>query len=323
MQPEVIDAIGALRDRQVLSSETASHLLRVARGDLVSVRPEMRALLYLGVLLLPAGVGLFLKEHHDRIGPTAIASTIGLAAAACFLWVVRRAAPFTWGRAAEPGVAFDYMLLLGLLLAAADLAYLEVQFSVLGESWPYHLLVVAVLSGAAAFRWDSPIALSLALTSLAAWRGVSVNILHGVLRSRGLAETRWNAIACGVLFALLGLSLARAGRKPHFEEVWLNFGAILLFGGLLSGVFGERLLWGWWLTALAVVSAAVIVAAFRARRSLYFAEAVLAAYLGFLRLLFDLFERFRSGQIFFLVMAGSAAGVIGLIVAAHRRMRER
>ena len=322
MQPEVIGALSSLMEKGVVGDPPATYLLRIARGDLVSVRLEIRGALYLGVLLLTTGVGLFVKENHDRIGPAAIASAIALAAAACVLWVVRRAAPFTWGRGTGTGIAFDYVLLLGLLLVAADLAYVEVQFRLLGESWPYHLLVVAVLCLFAAFRWDSAVALSLALSSFAAWRGVSVNLLHGTFGPGRADETRGNAVVCGLLFILAGVLLVRAGRKPHFEDVWINFGLLLLFGGLLSGVFGERQSWGGWLLALAVVSAAVIAIAFRNGRMLPFAEGVVTLYLGSLRLLFEAFGRIHLGSAFFLVVAASAAGVLGLLVVAHRRMRK-
>lgn len=323
MQPEVVDALSSLKEKGVVGDPPASHLLRVARGDLVSVRLEIRTLLYLGVLLLTTGVGLFVKENHGRIGPATIASALGLAAAACFFQVIRRAAPFTWARAAESGVALDYVLLLGLLLVAADLAYVEVQFRLLGPDWPYHLLVVALLSGAAAFRWDSPVALSFALSSFAAWRGVSVNVLHGTFGPGRAGETRGNAVVCGVLFVIGGVLLVRAGKKPHFEDVWINFGLLLLLGGLLSGVFGDRYLWGWWLLALAIVAAVIIAIAFHSARMLPFAEGVVAVYFGSLRLLFEAFGKIHLGSAFFLVVTASAAGVLGLLFAAHRRMRER
>ncbi|HSB37259.1 MAG TPA: hypothetical protein VLH41_10285, partial [Thermoanaerobaculia bacterium] len=287
MQPEVVDAIGALREDGILGDPPASFLLRVARRELVSVRLELRVLLYAGVLLLTTGVGLFVKDNHERIGPAVIAAGIGLAAALCFGYAVRHAAPFSWGRAPMPGVAFDYVLLLGLLLVAFDLAFMEVQFKVLGPDWPYHLLAVSLIGLMAAFRWDSAVVLGFALSSFAAWRGVSVNVLKGVLVPGRSGVTRWNAVACGLVFVALGMALVRAKRKPHFEEVWINFGLLLLFGGLLSGVFGDRSSWGLWLLALAVVSAVVVWRAFRAGRSLYFAEGVVAAYLGSLRLLFE------------------------------------
>ena len=38
----------------------------------------------------------------------------------------------------------DYVLLLGVLLVGADLAYIETQLRLLGPEWAYHLLVVAL-----------------------------------------------------------------------------------------------------------------------------------------------------------------------------------
>jgi len=155
MNPDVVSAIARLRAENVLSSGQAALFDRVARRQLVSVRFEIRALLYVGVLLLTSGVGLLVTEHHREIGPWAIAGGIGLAAAACLVWVIRKAAPFSWGEVQSPNVAFDYVLLLGLLLFASDLAYVEVQFTVLGPNWAHHLLVVGAVYLVAAYVWDS------------------------------------------------------------------------------------------------------------------------------------------------------------------------
>jgi hypothetical protein len=80
MNPDVVTAIARLRDGNVLSASQATLFSRVARGDLVSIRLELRALLYVGVLLLPSGVGLLIVAHQRDIGPLAIAGAIGLAA---------------------------------------------------------------------------------------------------------------------------------------------------------------------------------------------------------------------------------------------------
>src|SRR4029077_10919013 len=125
MNPDAAAAIPKLVEAGALPPEAAPRLLRVARGELVSVHWELRALLYVGVLLIPGGVGLLVKENLDRIGPVAIAVGIGLAAAAALAWVIARAPPFSWGPSPSPHLAFDYMLLLGVLLAGAELAYVE------------------------------------------------------------------------------------------------------------------------------------------------------------------------------------------------------
>jgi hypothetical protein len=85
---------------------------------------ELRTLLYAGVLLATAGVGLFLKENHERLGPAVLASLIALAAGICLFYVYRRSPPFSWDAAPPTHLAVDYVLLLGVL-PGPDLAYIR------------------------------------------------------------------------------------------------------------------------------------------------------------------------------------------------------
>lgn len=316
--PEVAEAVSALRAAGVLTEEEAARPGRVARGELVSVRAEIRAALYLGVLLLVSGVGLFLKENVDRVGPSAIAGAVGLAAGACLAWAWRRSAPASWGETAPAHAAYDYVLLLGALLAGADLAWVEAQTRLLGPEWPLHLLALAFFYGALAYRFDSRILLSLALASFAAWRGLSLSVAHASLGPGDVARLRWEALATGALFAGVGLATARAGKKAHFEDVWVNAGVLLVLAGLLAGVFG-RGDWAAWLGALLVVSAAIAAAAYLGKRTLPFAQAVLAAYLGLLRGVFSGGGSDFAGRLMLAALLALAA--LAAIVLAHRRMR--
>src|SRR5260370_35483 len=92
-------------------------------------------------------------------------------------------------------------------------------------------------AAAAAVLCDSRPACSLPLSSLAAWRGVSLAGAGRALdRGPAAGVLRWTGIACGALFALLGFGLARTGRKPHFEPVAVHLGWLLLLGGLAAGM---------------------------------------------------------------------------------------
>lgn len=320
MNPDVAAAVERLGGEGVLGERAAALFGRVARRELVSVRQEIRATLYLGVLLLATGVGLFVKENHERIGPAAIGVAIGLGAAACLVWAVRRSAPFAWSETTSAHAGFDYVLLLGALLAATDLAYLETQFALLGPAWPWHLLVVAVCYGLLAYRFDSRMLLSLALASFAAWRGISVSIERTSLGSGDPARLRVEALFTGALFAVVGLVSARAEKKAHFEGVYVDAGLLLAFGGLLSGVFvkrGEG--WEAWLLALLLVSSAVAFAAFRNARTVPFALAAVAIWLGLQRLVFEGAGATPAGA--FLVSAMTAAGALAGVIAAHRKMK--
>jgi Predicted membrane protein (DUF2157) len=319
MNPDLVDAIERLRREQVLSEASATPLLRAARGEVVSVEFELRSLLYAGVLLLTSGVGLFLKENHERLGPAAIAALVGAAAVTCLAYAARQLPPFTWGSAGEAMLGADYVLLLGVLLVGADLAYLESQWRFLGPEWPYHLLVMAAVALVLAYRFDSRSVLSLALTSFAAWRGVAVSIsLSGAGRPTAPA-VRANALLCAGIFLAAGLIALKARRKPHFEPVYVTLGLLLLFGALLSGIFESGgASWAVWELPLFAAAAVVIVTAYRRRRPLDFSIAVLAAYLGLLRILF----RATRGAFGFFIVAVSGVAVVVLLAAAQRRMKE-
>lgn len=320
MNPDVANAVPKLVESGILPPEKAPLLLRVARRELVSVHWELRMLLYAGVLLLTGGAGVLVKENLDRIGPVAIAAGIGLAAAAALLWVWRVSPPFSRREVKSPNLAFDYMLLLGVLLAAAGLAYVEVRFTPLGANWTWHLLIVAAFTALAAFRFDSRIVFSLALTTFAAWRGVAVaQIGPGLLWDRAEREVRGNAIACGVLFVVLGFLLKRIDRKAHFEPLATHLGWLLILGGLASGL-GEDGAWIFYALALLLGGAALAAGAYRFRQFPLFAFGVMAGYVALSRLILELGE---IAQLFgCLWFFGSAILLLFGLIVVQRRMRE-
>ncbi|HEY6066860.1 MAG TPA: hypothetical protein VIY96_11935 [Thermoanaerobaculia bacterium] len=289
----------------------------MARGELVPIRTELKTLLYVGVLIAVGGVGKFVKDYHDRLGPVVIASALGVAALACLVYVFRRSPGFSWGETVSPHLAADYVLILGALLLGSDVAYVERQFRFLGDRWPYHFLVVAVVYFLLAYRFDSRAVLSLALSAFAAWRGVSVAIAFGGGSGR-VEALRMNALACGALFLAAGFLSVRARRKPHFEKVYVTAGLALVFGGILSGALLESATrWLLWEAILGVVGTAVLAVAWRLKRSLDFAIAVAALWLGVLRLTGEVLKR----EPLFLATAAWSIVAIVVLVLATRRMQ--
>jgi hypothetical protein len=318
VNPDLAQAIPELVESGIVPPERAPLFLRVARGELLSVHGELRALLYAGVLLITGGVGLLVEQNLDRIGPLAIAVALGLAAAAALAWIVRVAPPFAWCEVPSPNLSFDYILLLGLLLAAADLAYVEVQLSPLGAHWPWHLLIVSLFAGLAAFRFDSRVVFSLALSTFAAWRGVSAGRLASAAWGSGDA-VRINGLACGILFAVLGLMLDRTQRKAHFEPIAVHLGWLLVLGSLASGMVADGRAALAWSGALLLVGAGLAPGAYRCRRFPLFAYGVVAVYAGLSRLVVDVLDLEVLGCFWF--FGTSILVIVGLLVA-QRRMKE-
>ena len=320
MNPDVVSGIDDLARGGVLTREVAPRLRRVAAGRLVSVRGELQALLYAGVLLVATGAGLLVKENLGRIGPLAIALALGLAAAACLVWVGRRAPPFAWREATSPDLAFDYVLLLGALLAVADLAFVEAKFTPLGASWPWHLLVVAVAYAGLALRYDSRTLFSLALTSFAAWRGVRIWFVTDAW-VRPMEDRLWiEALIVGGGFVLLGAFLRRSDRKAHFEPVASWMGWILVLGAwsVRSCESGRQL---WYEIPLLGCGALLAWFSFEDRRIGLMSLGTAAAGLGGELLVLELGDALdASPPLLYVLLIAVAAAVVAILHRADRAL---
>lgn len=317
MNAEVAAAVARLHRDRVLSADQAALFSRVARRELLSVSAELRILLYGGIVVGMAGVGLLVQQNFERVGPLAVAGALAVAAAGCLLWVHRHGSPFRWRESPSPHFAFEYLLLLAVLLVGADLAYVEAKFTPLGGAWPWHLFLVSMLAAVLAVRYDSAIVFSLALSTFAAWRGVSVVVLEKSFWSGGDAASslRVNAIGCGAAFLLLAAMLVRLDRKAHFEPVAIHAGWILVLGALASGLGHEPVLFG-----VLLLAAGGGVAAFalgRARFSL-FTLGVLGAYAALSALFLRARPPFEIASLWFAV---TSLAVLGALLVVHRRLK--
>jgi hypothetical protein len=217
----------------------------------------------------------------------------------------------------SPNLAFDYILVLGLALVAADLAYVEVQFSPLGANWTWHLLIVSLLYALAAIRFDSRVVWSLALSTFLAWRGVSISDFGHYRPFEEALALSGNAVACGVAFCLLGWILRGTGKKPHFEPVATHLGWLSILGGLVVGMIEWDELH--FAAALLVGGAGLAVGAFRTRRFSLFAFGVVGAYIGATRIFFEL----RVGEVLGCSwFSASGLALVLLLVFVQRRLKE-
>jgi hypothetical protein len=315
MNPDVAEAVDAL-EAGTLPAATAARLRRVARRELVSVHAELRLLAYVGVLLVMGGVGVVVHDNLDHIGPVAIASALGLAALGCFVWVFRQAPPFTWGAVESPHLALDYVLLLGALLAGADLAYIEAKFTPLGDAWTWHLLVVAIFYALLAFRFDSRVLLSLALSTFAAWRGASAARLEDAFWRGSEDFVRVNAAACGMFFVIAGTLLRRQSRKAHFEPVFVHLGWLLILGAIGSALGTDA--GAWWAVVLVVVSGALLAIGFWQRRFSLISFAVVATYVAVSALVL----RAVQWELAFFWFTITPLVVVGALFAVHHYLPE-
>ncbi len=318
--PDVYQAVVSLQREKILPAPTAAFLMRLTRGDLISVHLELRLAFYFGVMLLTAGIGLLFQAHYERIGPLGIAAAVALLAVTCAAWVVRQAPPFAWGPSSAEHPAFDFILLLAAISTSADLAYIEVIFSPLGTRWQWHMFWVALAAGAASLRYDSRLLFSFALSSFCAWCGFSLARPQDLigLGHRFTDLLRRNMFCCGFLFLMIGLLLHRTNRKAHFEPSASYFGWVLILATLLSGIGADtdqELLF----TLLLLGVGAGLCLALYFRRFPLFAMGCLSIYVA----LTALFYRWNPGYTALLAWYTLASILLlYFLLRIHRRFRE-
>lgn len=317
MNPDVAPAISRLLDEERLPAGPGKRLAREAWGDLVSISGEIRVVLWAGVSLLTTAVGLLVKENYERIGPVAIAVALALVAAACLFVAWRKAPPFSWGEVPSPHVAFDALLVLGLLIASADLAFIEWKFTPLGAEWPWHLLLVALAALALAIRHDSRVLFSLALSTFAAWRGISAGRALQALDG-GATPVRINLLVCGLLFLALGEAFRRFDRKAHFEPAAAHAGWFLFLAALASGIDSD--LSGALHASLLLATGGLLgFLAWRGRRFSLFALGAIGAWVGFQGLVA---VHLGFGTFDCLWWTGTSLGMLWLLRMAQRKLKE-
>jgi hypothetical protein len=145
------------------------------------------------------------------------------------------------------------LLYLGSLVWSVELAYLENRFHLLSAQRDLYLLAMAGLFFFLAYRFDNRLVLSLALSSLAGWFGLTIS--HWP--SHQDATHRQYAIVYSLFIGATGAILQRRGLKPHFFGTYSNIAANVLFWALLSGVFSRQDYVSWFLALLNACAASL------------------------------------------------------------------
>jgi len=175
----------------LIDDATTSRAVALDNSTILSVFEELRFCLYAAVAAITTGVGILVKDNLDRIGPLSLIVALALVAALCYGIAIR-----TRLRGESRTLGGDYLLLLGALIASADLGYIESQFHWLGSYWAWHLLILAALHAATAYALDSRLVLALSLASLAAWFGVEQHVGNLLLPEGSLRYVGFRALAC-------------------------------------------------------------------------------------------------------------------------------
>ncbi len=299
------------KEEGAISPEQQVYLASLCRGEPTSVFLELNVLLYAGVLAFVAGLGWTVVTWSQQLGDILVLAVLSAIFIACFWYCFTRAPAWSSAETPAPTAIFDYVLYLGCLVWGVELAYLENRFHVLSGQWDVYLLATAVLFFFLAYRFDNRFVLSLALSSLAGWFGLTI--------SRWPSHQDATYRQCALLYcALVGAGavlLQRHGLKPHFFGTYLNIVANVMFWALLSGVF-QRHGYTMWLFALVVACGASLGWGLKRRQFVFVAYAAVYGYVGVSSILIRNIYDPTAALLYFVVTA--AAMLVALVKIARR-----
>lgn len=231
-----------LTEQEIITSEKAQHIASFERGKPFSLHWELKTLLYLGVLLLNIGLGYIIYENIDSIGHAAIIALIGAISAGCFWYAWRHRPPFSTLEVESPTPFYDYILLLACLTFLIMEGYWQYQYQVFGTQYGLATFIPMALFFALAYFLDNRGVLSLGITALATWLGITVTPQDLLTQNDFNSATIVNTgVLLGVFLTLVPFFSERQGWKKHFSLTYLNFGAHLLMISTLAGMISLSL----------------------------------------------------------------------------------
>jgi hypothetical protein len=272
---------------------------------LFSLFYELRTMLYLGVLLFTTGAGILIYKNIDTIGHQVIIALLTLLMAGCFWYVIKRTLPYSNAEVHSPGTLYDYMLLLGALLFAIIIGYLQFQYSIFGEQWGLGALIPALAYFPVAYRYDHRGVLSLGITGLASWLGLTVSpvaMLNESLFPK--SELVNSGLLFGTAMMAVGLVLERRTIKKHFTFTYMSFGFLIFGVASLGGLFTLDRTVIYFILTIALSALGI----YYARKEQSFFFLLMSALFGYVALTYVLIESisdFAFWQLYFVVSCGA------------------
>ena len=213
-----------------LSESGLQKIKSVYDGRFFSVGFELRTLLSAGIVLFSSGIGVLVYKNIDTIGHLVVILFIAAVSADCLGYCYMKRPPYSNEKVVSTKMLNDYILLLGCLTFVTFTVYLQYQYSVFGNMNGISMLLPAILFFALAYLFDHLGVLSLAITCLAAFVGITITPIQLLQKNDFSSENIiFSGLAIGALLLAAATILSNRNIKKHFKFTYFNFATHLLF----------------------------------------------------------------------------------------------
>ncbi|WP_339889074.1 DUF2157 domain-containing protein [uncultured Flavobacterium sp.] len=310
------NAAKKLFENGLISENEHQKVVAYRKLGIFSLHNELRAILYLSVVLITGGIGVLIYQNIDSIGHQVLLFLLLIAIGFCFYFSYKSAPKFAKTYTEFSNSMYDYLVLLGTILLCTFFGYLLYQYSVFGTQYGLVTLVPTVICFAIAYYFDNKSVLSIAITGLTAFIGVSINpqmILNFDLLNPKILGL--SAITLGTILVAWSIYSEKNKLKTHFNFVFQTYAMHLIGLACLSNIIDGY--WGVFLLILFGSMFYFYLESVKQKAFSLFIFSILYAYIGFNVLLFHLLENVDFGDLFelfvFIVPFYFIASIVGFI----------
>lgn len=250
-------------------SEDSFKKISSARSGPISLEWEIKSVLYLSIISLTWALAVIIYDNIETLGHAFVVTLIGLITFATLFYGLKMKSKYSWNKTENPKHLYDYIVLLGALSLITFIAYLQFRYELFGTKYGLASFITLVLLFLASYIFDHIGILSLAISNLALWLGITVTPKQLFLK--GEYKT-FDLILTGILLAMVLLVIGELSRtykrKSHFRFTYLNFGVHLGFISILSAMFNLNNI-VIWLLLLMIFTSLILFNAYK-EKSFYF-----------------------------------------------------
>jgi hypothetical protein len=306
-------ATQSLLDKNLISEEQFRQIQAYRSLNIFSLHNELRFLLYLSVLLFTGGIGILIYQNIDTIGHIAILSLLLIVTVISFYFCFKNAAGFKKEEVLFPNSLHDYLVLTAVILSCTFIGYLQFQYKPFGTDYGLATLIPTLISFICAYYFDNKSVLTIAITGLAAYIGLSVtpqDLVNNDFYSN--ENLSYSAILLSVLLILWTIYSSRIELKTHFNTIYLTFALHIISIAAINNLVEEY--WFFFAIVLAGSSFYFYKTSYGLRSISLYVFMIIYAYIGINIVLFKIFEHIDFSDVWMLFVLMMPVYFIGSII---------
>lgn len=230
-----------LFDKQLITEEQYNQITAYRRLKIFSLNAELKLFLYLSVLLFTSGIGILIYDNINTIGHSVLIGLVLIVTVICYYFSFKKAPQFQKNQTRFESPIMEYIVLTANILTCIFIAYLQLQYNSFGTDYSVAIIIPTAIGLFSAYYFDNKNVLSLAITGLAAYIGLTVNpqslLQNDIFTTNSLS---YAAIGLGFLLIIWNYYCSKINLKTHFALIFLTFALHLISISCLNNMIDHQ-----------------------------------------------------------------------------------